>query len=128
MQNERELIDSINEFFGFEKDRITDAAQCGLWAASFIVNGIKYVGSVPYYGAKPVLYVVGYDAKTWKGTPISEEYYNNYIKDKPITILKCIDAEAGDWEPTDIIVSSEAAAIEFCQEHGQDKYGYDIYE
>lgn len=127
-QNQSDLVNTINEFFGFEKDKITDAEQCGLWAARFTVNGIKYMGEVAYYGAKPILNIVGYEAKSWKGTPITDWYYNEYIKDKPIWIYRWTDQDAGDWERTQITVPTEEAAIKFCEEHGQNLYGYDIGE
>lgn len=127
---EKELKEIIERDYGFKKELITKPHLCGLWHIRFEVNGISYYGSTPYYGARPMLSVEGYNSPYfYKGTPITEEYYNKHIKNHWFNICQYTDPESGDWKNTRIRFKSEDEAIQYIENsHSPNKYFYEIGE
>lgn len=109
---EQELRKHISTIYGFKENLITNPVQCGLWHVRFTVNKIKYYGCISHSGAEPCLFVEGYEYQYYDHTtPVTEEYYNNYIKDKKIRLLLVHDPsnkewEEGDWKDTGIRFNS----------------------
>ncbi len=126
-----DLKKGIEELFGFKKELIESAELCGLWHARFTVNGIKYYGCVPYHGAVPQLFIDGYTTPyRWHGTPVTEEYYNKFIKGKHIR-LQYVHSELGDgsWEWLDEYFSTPEEAETYITKLDEPAfYSYDIYE
>lgn len=125
---EEQMINAIERDYGFKRELIKNPRLCGLWHVRFEVNGIEYYGSTPYHGAKPCLSVQGYTAKHyWHGTPITDEYYEKYIKGEKIEIEHCIDREAGDWERIGIFFDTVEEAEEYILQLSNSKdYSYDL--
>lgn len=130
MESKENLTDWIEESFGFKKELIENPELCGLWHVRFTVGSICYYGYVPYHGALPQLKVVGDTYKHhWKGTPVTEEYYEEFVKNEPIKLMRCVDLEAGDWKYTGKEFQTEEEAIEYIgcmSEADQTEYDYDI--
>lgn len=97
--SKKELQEIIARDYGFQKELIEKPEVCGLWHVRFEVRGIRYYGSIPYYGAAPRLMINGYTAKhTWHWGPITDEYYEEVIKGHKLVLTHCVDLEAGGWE------------------------------
>ena len=130
MNTQEELIESIEKLFGFKKNLIKSPEQVGLWHVSFCVNGIKYYGSIPFYGARPTIKSAGYTTTHYDhDTPVEEWYYNKYIKDKPVRIIKSINSENGDWEDTGIRCKDQEAAKErISGMNNPENFWYDIVD
>lgn len=111
----RDLLNSIEEKYGFKRELIRNPELCGLWFVRFEVNGIKYIGSIPFHGALPQLKVTGYITEHYNenSTPVEDWYYEEFIKDKQARLLRCIDAEAGDWEDTGIRFKNQEEVEEY---------------
>lgn len=128
---EEELSESIERDFGFKRDLIQNLVLCGLWAIRFEVQGIKYYGYTVHSGACPQIFVEGntYLYHDEGGTPVTEEYYNEYIKGGKTRILRVVDSETGEWEDTGIRYSSQKEAEEYLEnlENAQD-YRYDFLD
>lgn len=129
-KQQNSLVDSISELFGFKRELIEDAEQCGLWHVRFKVNGIKYYGWVAYHGAVPQISVDGYSSPyRWKGTPVTEEYYNEFISGKSIRLIEYIDRETGDWKWLDIYFSTPEEAEHYISTLEKPmNYTYDIFD
>lgn len=130
MQND-DLKKIIEKIFGFKKELIKSVQQCGLWHVRFTVNGIKYYGWIAYHGALPQLFVEGYTSSyRWHGTPVTEEYYNEYIKGKCIRLQYLHrELEDGDWEWLDEYFSSPEEAEKYISKLEKSEfYTYDVYE
>lgn len=130
MQN-NDLKKSIEKFFGFKKELIESVEQCGLWHVRFVVNGIKYYGWVAYHGAVPQLSVEGYTSTyRWHGTPVTEEYYNEFIRGKTLR-LQWISRESGDgdWGWLDKYFSTPEEADSYIANlENPELYSYDIFD
>lgn len=126
--SEKELLDSIEKFYGFKRELIKNPEQCGLWHVRFEVNGIKYYGAVSFYGAAPTLRVEGYVTEHYEHeTPVEDWYYDEFIKGRPVKILKAVDKESGDWEDTGIRFNSQKEAQEYIDRKPEPTdYRYDI--
>lgn len=128
MNTQEELISAIEKYFGFKKELIKNPIQHGLWHVEFEVNGIKYAGAISFHGALPILSVVGYTTeKYYHDTPIEDWYYDQFIKGKPIKIIKNIDPDCGEWEDTGIrCKTQEEAKTKISNMLDPEKYWYDI--
>lgn len=121
----------IAELFGFKEELIESAEQCGLWHVRFVVNGIKYYGWVAYNGAVPQLSVEGYvTAYRWRETPVTEEYYNEFIKEKCIRLQYLyLDSGDGEYEWLNECFSTpEEADAYIAKLEKPNYYTYDVYE
>lgn len=125
-----ELQEIISETYGFQKELIKNPEVCGLWHVRFEVNGIMFYGSTPYYGAKPCLKVTGYNTKHfWRGTPITEEYYEEHIKGKQLVLRHCLDIEAGEWESMPMRFNTVEEAEEYISDLKHPEfYSYELVE
>lgn len=112
---EEDLLDSIEEIYGFKRELIKNPEPCGCWFVRFEVNGILYSGSIPFHGAVPQLRVTGYTAKYHDphGTPVRDWYYEEYITDKPARLLRCVNLDDGAWEDTGIRFKNQEEAEEY---------------
>lgn len=132
MQRVDDLKRTIEEYFGFKRELIQDVEQCGLWHVRFTVNGIRYYGWVAYHGATPQLSVEGYATKYyWHKTPVTEEYYKEFIEGHCIRLQHYVNMEAqdGDWEWLNQTFSNpEAAETYIAGLDNPREYTYDIYE
>lgn len=130
MNSQEELIRSIEKHFGFKKELIQNPIQCGLWHVQFIVNGIKYAGSIAFHGALPMLNIIGYETDHYyHETPIEDWYYDEFIKGKSVRIIKYIDQDSGEWEDTGIrCINQEEAKKRIGTMSNTEKYGYDFVD
>lgn len=128
MSTNEELCSSIEKFYGFKRELICNAQLCGLWHVRFTVNNINYYGHIPYHGAEPQLSVTGYEYKYfWHGSPVTEEYYKEFIEGKRINLQRCIDGEAGEWEFLDKTFNTPGEAEEYIATLDKPSmYSYDI--
>lgn len=129
-QSKEDCINAIEKYYGFKKELIKDVEPCGLWQVRFRVNGIKYYGSVSYYGAEPMLTIEGYVTPYyWHGTPITEEYYNNFIKGNIIRLQYLHrEKEDGSWEWLNETFSTpEEAEAYISTMSNSENYSYDVY-
>lgn len=126
--SEQELVNGIERFYGFKKELIRNVEQCGLWFVRFTVNNINYCGSISHAGAEPQLAVAGYTYKYyWQGTPVTEEYYKEFIEGQTIYLRKCIDAESGEWEWLEKTFKTPEEAEDYIETLDNPAiYGYDI--
>lgn len=114
---EKYTVDQLKNFiardYGFKKKLIMNPVLCGLWHIRFEVNGIKYYGSTAFYGALPQLSIEGYTAKYYDNfdTPVTEKYYNDFIKDKIIMLRRYVGE--GDWEDMNVTFGSQKEAKEY---------------
>ena len=107
--NEKELAEWVSKTYGFLKELVKELELCGLWHVRFQVNGVKYYGSIPYYGALPTLSVEGYATnKYYHGTPVEDWYYREYIEGKKFRVFRC--DENGNCEDTGICFESQEEA------------------
>lgn len=125
---EKQLKESISKDYGFNLNLIKNPELCGLWHIRFEVNGIKYYGCTCHAGALPQISVDGYTTKHYfHGTPITDEWYNEFIKDKKIKLLKAIDRENGDWEETDITLDTVEEMEQYINKLPKpENYYYDV--
>ena len=125
-----ELLDSIEELYGFQRELICNPVQCGLWMVRFTVNGIRFVGGISFHGAKPVLAVDGYSAEHYDHeTPVEDWYWEEVLKDKKIRIYRITDRMSGDWVDTGIRCDTQKEAKRIIQEQGHpEDYGYDFVD
>ena len=76
MNMKEELLESIEELYGFKRELIDNPEQWGLWVVRFTVNGIRYFGNISFHGAKPMLAVEGYTAKHYDHeTPVEDWFW-----------------------------------------------------
>lgn len=54
--SKEDLLDSIEELYGFKREQIKNPELCGCFHVDFEVNGILYSGSVAFHGAVPQLW------------------------------------------------------------------------
>lgn len=130
INTQEELIDSIEELFGFKKELIKNPEQVGLWHVRFCVNGIKYYGAISFHGALPTIMNDGYvTTHYYHDTPVEEWYYNKYIKGKQVRIIRFIDPENGDWEDTGIrCIDQEEAKERINNMNNPEKFWYDVVD
>ncbi len=94
-----ELLESIEELYGFKKELIYDPEQCALWAVRFTVNSIRYLGNIPFHGAKPMLAVEGYTAKHYDHeTPVEDWDWDKCLRNQNIRIYRITDRMSGRLE------------------------------
>ena len=117
MYSDEELRKSIEKTYGFKKELIRHPELCGYWHVRFEVNGIKYYGWIAHAGAMPQIKSEGSIAKYHDeyGTPVTNEYYNEYIKDKKICLFYCIDPNEGDWIKTNVEFKTQKEAERFIE-------------
>ncbi|MGL6198718.1 MAG: hypothetical protein ACRC3H_07270 [Lachnospiraceae bacterium] len=114
-----QLKDIIEQDYGFKRELIINPVLHGLWCVSFEVLGIKYCGSTPFAGALPLLSVAGYAHPYFQNyIPVTEDYYNDFIKDKRIVLRKFIpyaknDPDNGEWKSTIMEFSSQDEANKY---------------
>ena len=127
---EEQLKETIEKYYGFKRELIQNPVQCGLWHVRFEVNGIKYYGSQPFYGALPMLNVTGYTAQYYDhDTPVTDDYYNCYLKDRPIRILYNTDPDSCDWTDTGVRFQTQDAAKEYISKRPDpNRYWYDFLD
>lgn len=126
---EEQLKECIEKDYGFKKELIMNPVLSGLWHIHFEVNGIKYYGYTAHSGALPELSVEGYTTKYFDNfdTPVTEEYFNKYIKDAKI-ILRHYKGD-GAWEDMKKTFESQAEAKEYISKLDNPKdYQYDFVE
>ncbi len=125
---EQEVINSIEKIYGFKKELIKNVEICGLWHVRFTVNSMKYYGCITFAGAEPLLEVEGYTYQYyWHKAPVTEEYYNKFIKGKIISLKRCVDAESGEWEWMEKTFTTEEAAETYIKTLDNSfMYDYDI--
>lgn len=130
MNTQEELKNSIEELFGFKKELIEKPEQIGLWHVRFCVNGIRYCGSISFHGALPTIMNLGYTTTHYyHDTPVEEWYYNEFIRDKPVRIIKFTNPENGDWEDTGIRCKDQEEAKERINNmNSPEKFWYDIID
>ena len=130
MNTKEELLESIEELYGFKRELIDNPEQWGLWVVRFTVNGIRYFGNISFHGAKPMLAVEGYTAKHYDHeTPVEDWFWQEHLKDKKIRIYRITDQMAGDWENTGIRVDTQGEAKRIIQEQGHpEDYGDDFVD
>lgn len=128
---EEELKNWVEETYGFKKELIQNPELCGMWFVQFEVNEIQYIGWVSFAGALPQIRCLGEKATYHNNhnTPVTEEYYNEYIKGKRIFLTHCIDRDGGDREKTNVEFKSQEEAEAYIKnlEDFYD-YGYDFYD
>lgn len=117
MIDKEKILDSIESSYGFKRDLIKNPELCGLWFVNFEVNGIEYRGSIPFHGALPTLHVHGYLTEHYdeNGSPVEDWYYEKYIKGKKARLMRCVDADAGEWKDTGIQFKNQKEADEYMQ-------------
>lgn len=130
INKQEELVKLIENLFGFKKELIKNPEQVGLWHVKFCVNRIKYYGAISFFGALPTIRNDGYETTYYiHDTPVEEWYYDAYIKDKPVRIIKSIDPENGDWKDTGIICKDqEEAKARINNMDNPEKFWYDIVD
>ena len=126
--SEEQLREIIEREYGFKRELIKEPKLCGLWHVRFIVNGIKYYGWTAFYGAVPQIAVEGCTAKYYDHeTPVTESYYEEYIKGKTVRILHAVDPKNGNWEDTGICCEDQETAKRYIAEQkNPDQYYYDF--
>lgn len=126
--NENKLVNSIEQIYGFKRELISNAKQCGLWHVRFTVNNINYYGCISHAGAEPVLMVEGYQYKYyWHGGPVKEAYYKEFIEGRTIHLTKCVDEESGDWEYQEVTFNTPEEAEAYIKTLDNPRiYSYDI--
>ncbi|QNM08277.1 hypothetical protein [Wansuia hejianensis] len=125
-----ELLESIEELYGFKKELIYDPEQCALWAVRFTVNSIRYLGNIPFHGAKPMLAVEGYTAKHYDHeTPVEDWDWDKCLRNQNIRIYRITDRMSGDWSDLGVRCNTQEEAKRLIQEmeHPED-YGYDFVD
>ena len=125
--DQEKLKKQIEECYGFKRELITEVRECGTWFVRFMVNDIIYTGKIPYYGAKPLLFVEGYNARHWKGIPITEDYYKQILEGNTIYLKHRVGGEEGSWERMNVTFPNEEAAKNYIRnlEEPED-YTYDV--
>lgn len=128
-----ELMEIIENCYGFKKELIKNPEQCGCWFVRFEVNGIKYHGNISFHGALPQLHVIGYATEHYSeyGTPVEDWYYDEFIKGKKARLLHYVyvdDEEDGDWEDTGIEFKDQKQAEEYMHNLAKKDLPYYRYE
>ena len=125
---EEQLKEIIEKEYGFNRKLIKKPVLLGLWHVRFMVNGIKYYGHTPFYGALPQLKVEGYDTDYFDHeTPVTESYYERNIKGHKVRILHAVDPKNGNWEDTGMRCEDQETAKYYIAglEHPE-QYYYDF--
>lgn len=131
MNEVEQLKETIEQYYGFKRELIQDPEQCGLWHVRFTVNGIRYYGSIAFFGALPTLKVEGYATQYFDNfdTPVTEDYYNQYIRGREIRILHTSDLDSGDWEDTGVRCQTQETAKKYIrQQKDPNRYMYDFLD
>lgn len=126
-----QLVKSIEKDFGFKKELIENPVLRGMWCIDFEVNNIKYHGYTAYAGALPQLVVRGSTSEFYDNhdTPITEEYYNEFIKGRKIVLRHVIDRDTYDWEDTGVFFKSQQEAKEYISQlEKSEDYFYDFVD
>ncbi|MCM1172366.1 MAG: hypothetical protein NC393_09595 [Clostridium sp.] len=113
-----EILLKIEKYYGFKKELIRNVQMDGPLFVNFEVNGIMYSGYVPFVGAIPQLTVNGYTAKhhNEKDVLVEDWYYEKYIKDKPVRLLRYMAVDENDeakWEDTGVILKNQEDAEKY---------------
>ena len=133
-QSPDSLKQSISRLYGFQEELIENPELCGLWHVRFSVNKINYYGYIAHTGAEPCLKVTGYSYEYYDHElPVTEEYYNEFIKDKKLRLLKRKELEDGDfeWDDTGIRFTSVDEYNKFIETSNNGcnyEYDYESYE
>jgi len=130
-----QLKEIIEQTYGFKKELILNPVLCGLWHVRFEVNNIRYYGWTTSSGALPQLKTEGTISKyhdSW-GTPVTDEFYNEFMKGKKIAIKKFVPfengGEEGEWEYTGKKFESQEEAETYINGLGdQVLYNYDFVD
>ena len=124
----QDVINAIEEYYGFKKELISNVKICGLWHVKFTVNNVNYYGCVSHAGAEPMLMVEGYSYPYyWRGIPVTEAYYKEFIEGRTIHLEKCIDEESGEWEYQEITFETPEEAEAYIKTLDNPRiYNYDI--
>ena len=129
VRSNEKLAELIEQDFGFKKELIEDIREYGIGIVRFTVRGIKYRGWRFQSGVLPQISVVveGYTSEhTWQGCPVTNEFYDTYVKGRKIKIFRCIGEERTNTD-TGIIVGDEEAAIAYINNQLQpEDYFYDV--
>ena len=128
--NEKQLILEIADTYGFreEKIRILSADTDNI---HFVVCGIKYWSYRLSDGTLAAPVVEGYTdtSYTWKGSPVTEEYYKTHIEGKEIQLFQCVDPVCFKYEPVDRRFTSEAEVVAYISiQHNPALFHYNILE
>lgn len=124
---DEQLKECIEKDYGFKKELIKDPFLCGLWHIRFEVNGIKYYGYTSFAGALPQLNVEGYTYKHYDNhnTPVTDEYYNEHIKDATIVLKRYVGED--DCEDMDVTFESQEKATTYISKLDHpEEYFYDF--
>lgn len=128
-EKQERLAELIEQKFGFKKELVEDIREYGLNILQFKVKGIKYRGWTFESGTLPQISVIveGYTSEhTWKDCPVSNEFYDNYVKGRKIKIFRCIGEERTNTD-TKVVVEDEQAAIAYINKQLQpEDYFYDV--
>lgn len=124
-----ELLDSIEEKYGFKRELIKNPELHGLWFVSFEVKGIRYNGNISFHGALPQIHVSGYAAEHYNecGTPVEDWYYDEFIKEKKARLLYCADLD-GEWEDTGIRFKDQREAQKYMDNLDKGNISHYMYE
>ena len=129
VRSNEKLAELIEQDFGFKKELIEDIRKYGIGIVRFTVNGIKYCGWRFQSGILPQISIVveGYTSEhTWQGCPVTNEFYDTYIKGRKIKIFRCIGKERTNTD-TGIVVEDEEAAIAYINKQKKpEDYFYDV--
>lgn len=111
----------IEKYYGFKRELIRNMQWSGTQFVTFEVNGIIYCGWFPFSGAVNQLSVNGYTAKhhNEKDVLVEDWYYDKYIRDKPVRIIRYVPSgeDEGEWEDTGTILKNQEEAEKYINNH-----------
>ena len=128
-EKHEKLVEMIERDFGCKKELVEDIRELGTWIFQFTVKGITYRGWIYESGVLPQISIVvkGYTSEhTWKGCPVTNEFYDTYVKGRKIRVYKCVGEERTNTD-TGIVVDDEKDAIAYINKQKKpDDYFYDV--
>lgn len=128
-EKHEKIVEMIERDFGFKKELVEDIRELGIGIFQFTVKGIKYRCWRYQTGVLPQISVVveGYTSEhTWQGCPVTNEFYDTYVKGRKIRVYKCVGEERTNTD-TGIAVDDEEAAIDYInKQKNPEDYFYDV--